>query len=80
MPSQIGKLKYLFVLLMGLASIAIVSYGWLYSIPKKKCEGAGGWYSWKAHKCYTPVRIENITGRKAAEPAKTDASNAAVSQ
>ncbi|MGN6364567.1 hypothetical protein [Asticcacaulis taihuensis] len=63
MPSQIGKLKYVFIILLGLCSAGIVGYGWLYDIPKKKCESAQGWYSWKAHKCYAPIALSTITGR-----------------
>lgn len=72
MPSQIGKLKYLFVLLLGIISVGTVSYGWLYGIPSKKCEAAEGWFSWKDRQCYAPIAISTITGRKAGEPVKID--------
>ena len=72
MPSQIGKLKYVFVLLLGLISASILAYSWLYSIPNKKCEAAEGWFSWKYRKCYAPIAISTITGRKPGEPVKVD--------
>ena len=72
MPSQIGKLKYIFLIVLGLCSAAIVGYGWFYDIPKKKCENAAGWYSWKAHKCYAPIAISTLTGRKDGKPATID--------
>ncbi len=72
MPSQIGKLKYIFLIVLGLCSAAIVSYGWFYDIPKRKCDAAAGWYSWKAHKCYAPIAISTLTQRKNGEPATVD--------
>ena len=64
MPSQIGKLKYIFLTLFGVLSIAIVGYGWMYSIPKKKCDAAQGWFSMKTRKCYAPVAISSFTKRE----------------
>ena len=72
MPSQIGKLKYIFIILLGLCSAGIVGYSWLYSIPNKKCAAAAGWFSWKDRKCYAPIAISNITQRKNGEPATID--------
>jgi hypothetical protein len=72
MPSQIGKLKYIFVIVLGLFSVAIVSYGWLYDIPRKKCDAAEGWFSWKDRKCYAPIALSTITGRKDGETATVD--------
>ncbi|ESQ85931.1 hypothetical protein AEAC466_01755 [Asticcacaulis sp. AC466] len=72
MPSQIGKLKYLFVILLGVLSISVVGYSLLYGIPSRKCEGSGGWFSWKDRQCYAPIAISQITGRKNGEPAKID--------
>ncbi|MDV6331763.1 hypothetical protein [Asticcacaulis sp. 201] len=72
MPSQIGKLKYLFVILLGVLSISVIGYSLLYGIPSRKCEGAGGWFSWKDRHCYAPIAISQITGRKNGEPAKID--------
>ena len=72
MPSQIGKLKYIFIILLGLCSASIVGYSWLYSIPNKKCEAAAGWFSWNDRKCYAPIAISNITQRKNGEPATID--------
>lgn len=72
MPSQIGKLKYIFVILLAVCSAAIVGYGWLYDIPRKKCESAGAWFSWKDRGCYAPIALSTITGRKNGEAAKID--------
>lgn len=72
MPSQIGKLKYIFVFVLGILSASIVGYGWLYGIPSKKCEAAEGWFSWKDRQCYAPIAISTITGRKTGEPVKVD--------
>jgi hypothetical protein len=72
MPSQIGKLKYIFIIVLGLCSAGIVGYGWLYDIPRKKCDAAEGWFSWKDRKCYVPIALSTITGRKDGEPARVD--------
>jgi len=76
MPSQIGKLKYIFIIVLSLCSAAIVGYGWLYDIPRKKCDAAEGWFSWKDRQCYAPIALSTITGRpngnKDGEPATVD--------
>ncbi|MGA9659305.1 MAG: hypothetical protein WBQ60_09435 [Asticcacaulis sp.] len=72
MPSQIGKLKYIFVILLGIISASVVGYSWFYSIPLKKCEGAGNWYVWQERKCYARIYLPTITGRQPGEPAKMD--------
>jgi len=72
MPSQIGKLKYVFLGLFFVISASLVTYGWMYGIPKRKCEAAGGWYTFKYHTCSAPVYLPSITHRKPGDPATVD--------
>ncbi len=72
MPSHIGKLKYLFLILLIISCTGIISYGVLYQIPRQKCEKSQGWWSDKFRKCYAPVYLPSITGRKPGEPDKSN--------
>ena len=72
MPSNIGKLKYILLFTLLIMCGGIVAYGLLYQIPQRKCEAAGGWFSFKYRQCSTPLYLPNLTGRKAGEPAKMD--------
>ena len=72
MPSQIGKLKYIFVGLLFIVSASLVTYGLMYGIPKRKCEAAGGWYTFKYHTCRAPIYLPSLTHRKPGDPATLD--------
>jgi hypothetical protein len=72
MPSHIGKLKYLFLILLIISCTGIIGYGVLYQIPQQKCEKAQGWWSFKYRKCYAPIYLPSITGRKPGEPDKSN--------
>ncbi len=69
MNSQIGKLKYLFIGLMTIAIVGFTAYSFLYDIPRKKCDAAGGWFEPKSRVCATPVYLPTLTHRKPGEPA-----------
>ncbi|MDI7775425.1 hypothetical protein [Asticcacaulis sp. EMRT-3] len=68
MKSQIGKLKYVFIILLGLTSAAITAWTLLYQIPQKKCDAAGGWFSYRYRNCETPIYLPTLTGRKPGAP------------
>ena len=59
MPSHIGKLKYLAIVLLLIGCGFSVGYGLLYGIPKKKCDEKHGWFSWKYRTCEMPLQIVN---------------------
>jgi hypothetical protein len=69
MPSQIGKLKYLFVFLLFICCAGIFGYELMYSIPKKKCDASGGWYSFRYRTCAAPIYLPSLTHRKPGDPA-----------
>jgi hypothetical protein len=72
MPSNIRYLKYVFLGVLAALCIGIVAYDVLYGIPKKKCDDAHNWWSWQDRKCYAPVYLPTLTGRKAGEPSTID--------
>jgi hypothetical protein len=65
MKSQIGKLKYVFVIVLGVACALISGWELLYQIPAKKCDAAGGWFSYRYRQCAQPLSLPSLTGRKA---------------
>jgi hypothetical protein len=69
MPSQIGKLKYLFLGLLLIGCAALSAYSLIYAIPARKCDAAGGWFSYRYHQCAAPLYLPSITHRKPGEPA-----------
>lgn len=72
MPSQIGKLKYVFVITLAICCSLILGWQFLYQIPQKKCEAAGKWFSMRYRECATPIDLPTLTGRKKGEPATID--------
>ncbi len=67
MRSSIGNLKYVFVALIFVISAGLTAYEWLYVIPAHKCDAAHDWWSAHARKCYEPIYLPSITGRKPGE-------------
>jgi hypothetical protein len=59
MPSQIGKLKYVALVLLLIGCGLSVAYGVFYGIPKKKCDAQHGWFSFKYQTCKMPLQIVN---------------------
>jgi hypothetical protein len=71
MKSQIGKLKYVFVIVLAVCCALISGWELLYAIPLKKCDAAGGWFSMR-YRCVMPTYLPTLTGRKPGEPSKID--------
>jgi hypothetical protein len=67
MKSQIGKLKYVFIALLAIGCGLISGWQYLYQIPAKKCDAAGGWFSYRYRQCAQPIALPTLTGRKAGE-------------
>jgi hypothetical protein len=67
MKSKITTLKYYFLGLFTVISIGIVTWHVMYEFPRKTCEEAGNWWSYKYRQCATPLRIYDLTGRKPAK-------------
>jgi len=63
MKSKIPHLKYYFVGIFAALSLAVTGWQLLYEFPRKKCEAAGHWWSYKYRECAVPMSIVNITGR-----------------
>jgi hypothetical protein len=72
MPSNIRYLKYLFLGLLLVGVTGTVGYDLLYGRPKRECEAAKNWWSWKDRHCYTPVYLPTLTHRKPGEPSNID--------
>ncbi|EGF92503.1 hypothetical protein ABI_09400 [Asticcacaulis biprosthecium C19] len=66
MKSKITTLKYYFVGLFAVLSLAVTVWQLMYEIPRKQCEDAGNWWSYKYRQCAQPMRIYDLTGRKPA--------------
>ncbi|ESQ93003.1 hypothetical protein ABAC460_01760 [Asticcacaulis sp. AC460] len=64
MKSKIATLKYYFLGLFVVISLGIVVWQLMYEFPRKKCEDAGNWWSYKYRQCAVPLRIYDMTGRK----------------
>ncbi len=62
MPSQIGRLKWIFVAVFFTLSMAITAWQWIYVIPQQKCDKKGWWWSERDMKCYQPMRIVDMPG------------------
>jgi len=72
MKSKIHLLKYVFVGLLFVCCTGVTVFDLMYTKPKQKCEAAKGWWSSKDWKCFMPIYLPTLTGRKEGEPASID--------
>ncbi|MGZ3298324.1 MAG: hypothetical protein ACXU8O_04880 [Asticcacaulis sp.] len=78
MPSNFKLFKYVFLGVLLFLVTVISGYEMLYGIPKKKCDEAGNWWSWKYRSCAVPVYLPTITGRKPGEAAKGSSASVTI--
>lgn len=72
MPSNIRYLKYWFLGLLLVGVTLTAGYDLLYGKPKRQCDAAGNWWSWKDRHCYAPIYLPTITHRQPGEPSTID--------
>ena len=72
MKSKIPLLKYVFLGLLLVGCTGITAFDLMYTKPKQRCAAAQGWWSPKDWKCYAPIYLPSLTGRKPGEPATLD--------
>jgi hypothetical protein len=77
MPSNFNTFKYAFLGTVLLIATALAAYQFLYAVPQKKCDAAGGWWSFRYRECAQPMRIVDITGRHKTAASATTASASA---
>lgn len=76
MPSQIGRLKWVFLAIFFTFSMAITAWQWLYVIPRQKCEAKHWWWSEKYRECDQPLRIVDMPGYHRVLPAPDTSASA----
>lgn len=67
-----SRLKLIALGVLAVASAGMVTYHLTITAPKQKCAEAGAWWSDKDRKCFAPVYLPSLTGRKPGESATID--------
>lgn len=79
MPSNFNKFKYAFLGTVLLIATVLAAYQFLYAVPQKKCDAAGGWWSFRYRECAHPIPIYDITGHHHPRPTAATAASASAS-
>jgi hypothetical protein len=70
MNRLIDRMKIFFLVVFGIACVAVWTLHLVWIWPGQRCEAKGWWWDWRKRICALPVPLEVLTGHKPGEVEK----------